>query len=57
MSEMPRQICTKDAPMPPMAEGQWQHPDAKDIGTCREGCCDKYECPHCGKIFLEEVPQ
>lgn len=24
------------------------HPNAKCIGECSEGCCDRYECPDCG---------
>lgn len=32
------------------------HPHAKDIGSCAEGCCDKYACPDCGRRFLVEVP-
>jgi hypothetical protein len=29
---------------------------AKDIGTCAEGCCDKYKCEICGHVWTEEVP-
>ena len=28
--------------------------DWKDIGSCYEGCCDKYECTKCGKIEYDE---
>jgi len=27
----------------------------KDVGSCDEGCCDKYECENCGHQELEEV--
>jgi hypothetical protein len=33
------------------------HPDASRTGeTCRDGCCDYYECPDCHKRFLVECP-
>jgi hypothetical protein len=27
----------------------------KDIGTCKDGCCDKWECTKCGNTFLIEL--
>lgn len=31
-------------------------PHIEDIGTCAEGCCDKYRCKECGESFLVECP-
>jgi hypothetical protein len=50
-------ICTKEAPWTPDKGTPVQHPDAKHVGTCHEGCCDRYECPHCGKIWQQENAQ
>ena len=34
-----------------------RHKNAKTTGkTCREGCCDEYECPDCGVTFMVECP-
>lgn len=49
-----RQVCTRELPMPKGAEGLWLHPDAKCVGTCSDGCCDDFECPHCGKTWRYE---
>ena len=27
----------------------------KDVGTCYDGCCDKYKCPKCGHDQLFET--
>lgn len=35
----------------------YYHPNAVDVGTCSEGCCDKYECEDCGTRFTVESPQ
>lgn len=34
----------------------YSHPNAEDLGTCSEGCCDKYLCPNCGTYFTVEAP-
>lgn len=56
-----RLICTKEAPYKPAehlgAAPRVVHPDAKVIGDCLQGCCDRYECPNCGVRWLTEVPQ
>lgn len=39
-----------------MADESCKHPHAKCIGECSEGCCDRYECPDCGRRWLEELP-
>jgi hypothetical protein len=33
------------------------HPNATDVGTCSDGCCDKYVCPDCNTSFIVEAPQ
>jgi len=33
------------------------HPNAVDVGTCYEGCCDKYRCPDCGTTWKEEAAE
>jgi len=34
-----------------------KHPNAKETGeTCRDGCCDYWKCPDCGKRWLVECP-
>ena len=35
----------------------YSHPNAKDIGSCAEGCCDRYLCPDCGTRFTVEASQ
>jgi len=32
------------------------HRNTKDIGSCDDGCCDKYECQDCGRHFMVECP-
>ncbi len=49
--------CTKENPWTREKAPFADHPDAIDIGTCYEGCCDKYKCPHCGLTFQVELPQ
>jgi hypothetical protein len=48
-----RHVCTAQDPWTP-DKGRGAHPDAKDAGTCSEGCCDRYRCPHCGIEFTVE---
>lgn len=37
--------------------GECTHPRATPTGdTCFEGCCDKYKCPDCKRVFLVECP-
>jgi hypothetical protein len=43
--------------------GSWEHPDAIEIdedygkgGGVADGDYIRYECPHCGKKFWEELP-
>lgn len=45
-----------DDPNPQFPDKPCEHPNAVDIGTCYQGCCDKYRCPDCGKTFLVECP-
>lgn len=54
-----RYVCSAEKPMPRPcpADTIWLHPDAKDAGTCIEGCCDRYECPHCGQRWMNESAQ
>lgn len=52
-----RKICTKEAPYKKDGDWHWQHPDAKSVGECLDGCCDYYECPNCGLHFTVEVGQ
>lgn len=61
MATWPKQdgrfVCTAERPMPqPSPGGAWLHPDAEDAGTCHMGCCDRYQCPHCGVRWLKEMP-
>jgi hypothetical protein len=52
-----RYICTLSHPRPAGASGGWVHTDYEDAGECSEGCCDRYRCRACGKIWNEEVAQ
>jgi hypothetical protein len=52
-----RYLCTLARPMPPGAPGAWAHQDTARAGTCSEGCCDRYECRACGKLWTQEVAQ
>lgn len=57
MSEQ-RHICTKDDPWTP-EKGRSYHPDAVEIDEHYGGIGDNYvtcKCPHCGKVFEEELP-
>lgn len=36
---------------------RYVHPNAVDVGSCSEGCCDIYECPDCGTRFVVEAAQ
>jgi hypothetical protein len=36
--------------------GACKHPKVKDVGSCYEGCCDKYECLDCSLRFTVECP-
>jgi hypothetical protein len=47
-----RHVCTADDPWTD-DRGYAVHPDAIDRGTCYEGCCDKWECPHCGVSWTD----
>lgn len=31
-----------------------EHYESYGDGMCYEGCCDRYKCLDCGRIFLEE---
>ena len=50
-------ICTAENVWTPEIKGQVVHPDAVDIGEENDGIdeYDLYECPHCGKVFVETV--
>lgn len=39
LGDLPNHICGKEA---------------IDIGSCDQGCCDRYRCAVCGKTWLEE---
>lgn len=58
MSE--RHTCTKEDPWTPEKGELASHPDATYLGDKDYGggeCCERYECPHCGKRFEIELPQ
>ncbi len=56
-SENGRHVCTAADPWTKDKGERATHPDAKDVGECLQGCCDRYECPHCKTAFTREVPQ
>lgn len=35
-------------------EQRCPHENVESIGTCSDGCCDKYKCLDCGLVFIEE---
>ncbi len=57
-----RTQCTKENPAPKDANlRDFYHPDAKymgdDYGSLADGgSYKKYECPHCGRTFYEQLP-
>lgn len=51
-----RHVCTADDPWTKEKSERAEHPDAKSVGGCRDGCCTDYRCPHCGKFFTIEYP-
>jgi hypothetical protein len=54
-----RQTCTKEAPMPEVHSGRWEHPDAEEIEVdygSMYGSYERYRCPHCGLKFWVELP-
>ena len=51
-----RYVCTKENPWT-KDKGMACHPDAVDVGTCSEGCCDDYLCPWCKLKFRVENAQ
>jgi len=53
-------VCSKDKPWSEDKGRRAIHPDAKYLGDRDFGAgeyCEKYQCPHCGKIFYVELPQ
>lgn len=48
--------CTAEAPWTKEKGERAEHPDAKSVGGCRDGCCTDYRCPHCGTFFTIEYP-
>lgn len=51
-----RHICTRDDPWTKDKAHRAEHPDAVVTGTCRDGCCSHFKCPHCGTYFTIEYP-
>ena len=56
MKKNGRHVCTKKDPWNEKKADQASHPDAECVGTCGDGCCDDYKCPHCGTKWREENP-
>jgi hypothetical protein len=56
-----RFVCTKEKPWKPEYGKRAIHPDAKEVGSQRDGWPagdeQDYECPHCGLRFTVELPQ
>jgi hypothetical protein len=52
-----RHLCLPGTPYQRERGGRSMHPLAERIGTCDEGCCDRYRCPICGLSWLKELPQ
>lgn len=55
-----RFVCTKEHPWKPEIQRPTIHPEAIEINEDYYGLgCTiiTYECPHCGKVFREELPQ
>lgn len=46
-------LCTTEKPAPKGASGLWEHRDTIKTGVCSEGCCNAYECPACGRVWLD----
>lgn len=58
-----RNTCSAQNPWTEEKGGSWAHPDAIEIdedygkgGGVADGDFVRYECPHCGKLFWEELP-
>ena len=57
---MDRFVCTAANPWTEENGARAIHPDAKYLEDRDFGLgvyCEKYECPHCGKVFYVELPQ
>lgn len=50
-------ICTKEAPWNPTIPTPVQHPDAEDDKNYDHYDSDRYTCPHCGLVFVVELPE
>lgn len=47
-----RFICSASRPMPKGYEaGVWLHEEARATATCEAGCCIRWECKNCGRVF------
>ena len=58
---MNRQTCTPERPFQSTDHGYWCHPNAVEVGEQEDGYPGgdivRYECPHCGHRWREELPQ
>ncbi len=56
-----RHECTADDPWTPEKATRAFHPDAREVGDQEcgwpSGDMVRYECPHCGARWREELPQ
>jgi hypothetical protein len=50
-----RYICTADAPWDPTKGRRACHPDA--VKTYSGDYYDEYQCPHCGHVWTQELPE
>lgn len=48
--------CTIETPWKPGIPGPVRHFHAVRGGTCEDGCCDRFFCPVCGHVWLQELP-
>lgn len=49
-------VCDIETPWNRSIPTPVRHIHARREGTCDDGCCDRWRCPICGHIWLQELP-